>query len=136
MNRILLVDDEAAILFAYKKVLQRPLLIVDTAKSVEQTMALLESNLYDAAILDLRLGGDSCEEGFELLQAIKRRSPATRVIMITAYGNSEIKEKAHRLGAEFYFEKPVSTRVIQETLRQTGIQFVDDQLSRVIWKFQ
>jgi DNA-binding response OmpR family regulator len=133
-KRILLVDDESAVLFAYKKVLQRNQVIVDTAGSMEETLGLLERNNYNAAILDLRLGGESCEEGFELISAIKNKHQQTTIIMITAYGNQEIKDRAYKLGANYYFEKPVSTNIIQTTLKESGFFIPDEQIPKVEWK--
>ncbi|HUU26797.1 MAG TPA: response regulator [archaeon] len=135
-KRILLVDDESAILFAYKKVLQKDQVIVDAVESKEETLKLLEKQDYNVAILDLRLGGESCEEGFELISVIREKYPQTTIIMITAYGNPEIKDRAYKLGADYYFEKPVSTRVIQGALKKSGISIPDDKISNVEWKFQ
>ncbi len=120
-KRILLVDDESSILFAYKKVLQSPDVVVDAVESKEEAVELLNGNDYQAAILDLRLHGSTGEEGFELISFIKQKYNHQKIIMITAYGNPEIKEKAFKLGADYYFEKPVSTRIIRDTLEQAGI---------------
>lgn len=120
-KKILLVDDEAAVLFAYKKVLQRESFMVDAIDSKDGTYDLLERNDYDVAILDLRLGGESSEEGFELLQHIKGVHPDTVIIMITAHGNQEVRDKAYRLGADHYFEKPVSTNRIREALAVSDV---------------
>ena len=121
MKRILLVDDETAVLFAYKKVLQREQFKVDAIDSKDGSFLLLKRNDYDVAILDLRLGGEFCEEGFELLQHIKGVHPETVVIMITAHGNQDVRERAYKLGADHYFEKPVSTNRIRKALVDSGV---------------
>ena len=126
VRRILLVDDESAVLFAYKKVLQRHELVVDASSTKEETLELLKKYRYDVAILDLRLGGENSEEGFELISHIKSKSPDTSIIMITAFGNQEIREQAFSLGADSYFEKPVSTNIIREALRNAGIQILEN----------
>ena len=120
-KRILLVDDEETIRFAYKKVLQRERFKVDAIDSKDGAFQLLSRNSYDVAILDLRLGGESCEEGFELLRQIKEVQPEAVVIMITAHGNQDVRERATRLGADHYFEKPVSTNRIREALVVSGV---------------
>ena len=120
-KRILLVDDESSILFAYKKVLQSPGVVVDAVESKEEAVELLNGNDYQAAILDLRLHGSTGEEGFELISFIKQNYNHQKIIMITAYGNPEIKEKAFKLGADYYFEKPISTRIIRDALEKAGI---------------
>lgn len=120
-KRILLVDDESSILFAYKKVLQRPDVIIDAVESKEEAIDLLSEKDYQAAILDLRLHGSTGEEGFELIELIRKNHNCLKIIMITAYGNPEIKDKAYKLGADFYFEKPVSTKIIRNALENAGI---------------
>lgn len=122
-KRILLVDDEFSILFAYKKVLQRPDVVVDAVDSMEEAINLLEKNDYQVAILDLRLHGSTDEEGFELIDLVrgKYNNPKITIILITAYGNPEIKDRAYKHGADYYFEKPVSTNTIRNTLERVGI---------------
>jgi len=124
-RRILLVDDEPAVLFAYRKVLQRHNFIVDAIETKEETIKLLEENTYDVAILDLRLSGEASEEGLDLIRYIKNHQSDTVVIMITAFGSPEIRERAYRLGADHYFEKPVSTYTIREALHTSGVIFPD-----------
>ncbi len=122
-KRILLVDDESSILFAYKKILQYPDVFIDAAESKEEAILFLNENEYQAVILDLRLHGSTGEEGFELISFIKEKHDNSNptIIMITAYGNPEIKDKGYKLGADFYFEKPVSTNTILDALKSAGI---------------
>lgn len=106
MKRILVVDDEEAILLALKKLLKRPNIEIDTAESLEHVLALLQHHSYAIVIADLRLSGTFAKEGFQVLEHVKKGSPATIVVLITAYGNVEIRERAQELGADYYFEKP------------------------------
>lgn len=62
-QRLLVVDDEPAILIAFRKLLQEPLVAVDGAESIEYAKALLDERSYDAVIADLRLSGIHGEEG-------------------------------------------------------------------------
>ena len=117
------MDDEFSILFAYKKVLQCPDVLIDAAESKEEALRLLDENHYQAAILDLSLHGSTGEEGFELVSLIREKygNPKITIIMITAYGTPEIKDQAYKLGADYYFEKPVSTNTIRDALESAGI---------------
>jgi two-component system response regulator PilR (NtrC family) len=120
-QHLLLVDDEPAILIAFKKLLQGPEVAVDTAESIEYARALMDEQLYDAVIADLRLSGFSGEEGLDIIRYVKNRHPETRVVLITAYGNQDLMNKAYNLGAAFYFEKPVSAGVIKDALKSLGV---------------
>ena len=111
---MLVVDDETTILIAFKKLFQTPNVLVDTAESIEDAEALLNQRTYEAVIADLRLSGVSGEEGLDIIRSVKKRHSNTQVILITAYGSQEIMEKAYSLGAAYYFEKPVSTKVLKD----------------------
>jgi DNA-binding NtrC family response regulator len=120
-QRILIVDDEKAILLAFKKLLKSPNIDVDTAETIADTEELLKKNIYNAAIVDLRLTGVDGEEGLKIMKHIKEFYPQTNVILVTGYGSSTVMEKAQALGAAFYFEKPVSIEILKNALKSLNI---------------
>ncbi len=120
-NHLLLVDDEPAILMAFKKLLQNSEISVDTAENIECAKELLDERAYDAVIADLRLSGFAGEEGLEIIRYVKERHPETQIILITAYGNQDVMKNAYNLGAAFYFEKPVSANIIKKALNSLGV---------------
>ena len=117
IKKLLVVDDETAFLLAAKRLLGLSGIEVDTAESLEKAMRLLEENNYDAVIADIRLGGTNGEEGLEIARFAKGRCPKTPVILVTGYGSQEIKDRANKLGVEFYFEKPVSIELLRVVLK-------------------
>ncbi len=121
LKYLLLVDDEPAILMAFKKLLQNHEMWVDTAENIEYAKELLDRRAYDAVIADLRLSGFAGEEGLEVIRYVKERHSETHIILITAYGNQDIMKKAYNMGAAFYFEKPVSTNIIKNALQSLGV---------------
>lgn len=129
LKRFLLIDDDTSIFEAYKKLLQFKGREVDTASTVEMAKKLLEKHDYDIVITDLKLSGVESEEGFDIIQMAKEFHPESKIIMITAYGDHGIKERAYRMGISHYFEKPVSIHVLKDTLRRLGVGElgVDDQ---------
>lgn len=72
-KRILLVDDEESILLAFKKLLQRPFVQVDTCESMEEAIYNIDHFSYDAVIADLRLSGSLGQEGFQIVSYLKKR---------------------------------------------------------------
>jgi two-component system response regulator (stage 0 sporulation protein F) len=120
-KHVLVVDDEATILIAFKKLLESPELEVDVAESLEDAQELMSKRSYQAVIADLRLSGIAGEEGLEIIRYVKERDPETRIILITAYGNQDVMKRAYNMGASFYFEKPVSTNVIKDALKTMGV---------------
>jgi DNA-binding response OmpR family regulator len=123
MERILLVDDEEAILFAFKKVLSGPSVTVDTAQTFAEALNLLQYKSYSAVIADLRLTGAATKEGFEVVREAKRIQSDCRVIVMTAYGETGTREKVAQLGADLFLEKPVSPQKVKEILKSLGISF-------------
>ena len=60
-----------------------------------------------ADTIHVRLTGTAGLEGLAILRFIKEHNSETKVILITAYGNSDIRELAIGIGASCYLEKPV-----------------------------
>ncbi len=121
LKRVLIVDDEIAILQAFKKLIERPGIEVDTADCLGESMSLLGENSYQVVIADIRLTGVRAEEGLEILHHVKNKSPDTTVIIVTAHGSPDIMKKAYFLGADFYFEKPVSFKVLNDAMKSIGV---------------
>ncbi len=120
-KRLLVVDDEVAFLIALRKLLSEPGIEVDTAETMEDSMGLLENNEYDAVIADIRLTGVQRREGIQILDYVKKTHKATKVIMMTGFGSPDVMQEAYSLGADFYFEKPVSVSVLKGALHKLGI---------------
>ena len=119
-SRILLVDDEPAILFAYKKMLAGESMEIDGAHNKQSAYRMLGVSEYHLAILDLNLDGSSCEEGFELIEYIRDKHPGTTIIVITAHPGRDIRERAYRLGADRFIEKPVNISTLRSALLAAG----------------
>lgn len=105
-KRILVVDDERTILFAIRSYFNRYGYEVDCARELEEAEALLAHRQYDIVIADLRLTGSSGREGLEVVRFLRERSPASPIVMMTAYGSPEIELEAVELGANAFLQKP------------------------------
>ena len=120
-RRVLIVDDEAAILFGFKKVIQGTGVEVDTAETIEEAVGLLGTKEYQFVITDLKLSGSSGEDGFEVIRRAREKKSETQVILITGYGTPEVMERALSMGAAYYYEKPVSASVLKDALKRLGM---------------
>lgn len=121
-KHVLIIDDESATLRAYKKLLETPNVHIDTAETIEEAAKSLASGHYEVVISDLRLTGTSNYEGFTILKYVKQSKLKTKVILVTAYGNSEIREKALNLGVSFYLEKPVLADDLRRAISSLGVR--------------
>ncbi|MBD3422204.1 MAG: response regulator [Chitinivibrionales bacterium] len=120
-KKLLLVDDEDSILFAFEKILSSPEVSVDTARDTHMALERISSNTYHAVVADLRLTGVDDYDGLIIIKELKKMQPRTKVILITAYGGDEIKDLAFSVGTDFYLEKPVAPHQVKDLLSIMGI---------------
>lgn len=116
--RILVVDDEPAILFAYRKLIEKDGMTVDISANLDDAIRQIRARRYLAVIADLRLAGTDNGDGLEILRVIQEERPYTKTILATGYGDSEIERQAHSLGVSYCFKKPVSPADILSALRE------------------
>ena len=110
---ILIVDDEENLLLLLERILTRQGYQVATAQNSYDARALLETRVFQLAILDIKmfpLGG------VFLLAEIKSRSPSTEVIMITAYPTVDTRNECMKKGASTYLTKPVDIQELKTTV--------------------
>jgi two-component system response regulator PilR (NtrC family) len=105
---ILIVDDEESILFGMREYFTALGYHVDCARELDEAKGFLARTCYAVAITDLCLTGSPGTEGLTLLDHIRHRHPATRVIILTAYGLPETEQEARRRGAEAFLQKRLS----------------------------
>ena len=117
-HRILIVDDEQAVLFAYRKLIEKDGMTVDISADFEDAIRHIRTRRYLAVIADLRLAGTDNGDGLEILRIIQNEQPDTKTILATGYGDSEIEKTARALGVSYYFNKPVSPSDILGALRE------------------
>jgi len=115
MSRILVVDDERNVLTSFQKLLGKEGHEVVTARSGEQALSLLESQIPDLILMDIRMAGLS---GLETFQRTKAVAPKIPVIMMTAYGTTETAIEAMKLGAFEYTLKPFDMPGLKALIKQ------------------
>jgi two-component system response regulator PilR (NtrC family) len=103
MAAILVVDDEASMREFLEILLSKQGHRVESASDVASALARIQESGVDLVITDLRLGAGS---GIEVLRRVKEISPATEVVMVTAFATTENAVQAMKLGAYDYVLKP------------------------------
>ena len=118
-KRILVVDDEPSVTGALAVVLGDAGYDVAIADTIAQAKSALSSRSFDLVISDLRLNDGT---GIDLITHIKKTTPDTEVILMTAYGSVDVTIEAIKRGAYYYLEKPLPPdRVL--TLVERALQF-------------
>ncbi|MGA1607993.1 MAG: response regulator, partial [Planctomycetota bacterium] len=100
---ILLVDDDDALRETLREAVDSLDVDVDTAETGAEAIERVRARTYAVVVTDLVMKGI---DGFSVLDEVGRRSPATRLIMLTGHGSREVAVQAMQQGATYYLEKP------------------------------
>jgi DNA-binding NtrC family response regulator len=105
-RRILLVDDDVAVLLTLKAVLEMHGFEIHTANSVSDALQKLASSTYQMVITDMRMETET--DGLHVVQAAKAQSYQPATAILTAY--PPIESDWQDTGAESVLVKPVGTK--------------------------
>lgn len=113
-DRVLLVDDEPEFLEVMRERLENRDMIVDTSDSAADAFEKIQSQLYDAVILDLKMPGI---DGIEALTTMREKRPELQVILLTGHATLEKGIEAMKSGAMDFIEKPADLEVLREKIK-------------------
>ncbi len=112
--KLLIIEDETALLNALKKGLSKSGYAVDTARDGEAALDKFYGAYYDVIVLDLNLPK---LDGIDVLKAIRNEDEKTNVLILSARSEVEDKIKGLDLGANDYLAKPFSFNELQARIR-------------------
>lgn len=114
MEKILVVDDEQSLRDVLSIMLKRAGYAVTSAVDGEEAIELLNKEIFDLVITDLRMPK---VDGMEVLKAVKSASPETVVLIITAFATADSAVEAMKQGAYDYLTKPFQVDEVQLIIR-------------------
>ena len=106
MPRLLVVDDEESICFSMSEYFSLQGYRVDTARELDEAEKLIVATEYKVVIQDLRLSETRNPDGLNIIKMIRGQNPQTRIVVLTAYGSTEMEDEARRCGADAFLRKP------------------------------
>ena len=109
--KILIVDDEVALLSAICDYLTSRGYECESASEVAEAIALLAHIKFDVVVTDVYLSHVPQADGFAVVSFIRERALSSRVIVMTAHDTPQVIREAERLSADLFLRKPV--RLIQ-----------------------
>ena len=119
---ILIVDDESDVAELFRQRFRREVrqgtYVLHFAMSGEEALAKLDGEIEPQLIVilsDINMPG---MDGLALLREVKRRHPDLPVMMVTAYGDVERRQRAEQYGASEFITKPVDFDTLKAQLRQ------------------
>jgi len=118
-HRILVADDQSAILDALKMLLRAEGFQVDTVRSPQVALESVGLREYDVVLLDLNYARDttSGQEGIELIESIRAIDSQLPIVVMSAWGTIELAVEAVRRGARDFIQKPWDDERLVTTVR-------------------
>lgn len=135
--RVLVVDDEPSIREVLTDFLMLDGYDVVSVPDGESAVQRLESEQFDAVLLDLKMPGMS---GLEVLSHVQRQEPAPLTLMMTGYGTVETAIQAMKCGAWDYILKPFKVpemiRLLERGLSQRRLEAENIQLREAVQLYE
>ncbi|MFL5263578.1 MAG: sigma-54-dependent transcriptional regulator [Anaeromyxobacteraceae bacterium] len=113
--RVLVVDDDAGVRFTLREILEAEGLLVDEAEDGAAALERFDASPAHLVVTDLRMPR---MDGLELLRRLATRSPAPRVVVVTAHGSERQAVDAMKAGAWDYFRKPFENDELVAVVRR------------------
>jgi len=113
--KVLLVDDEKDYLESMSERMRLRGMDVTTASSAKEALEFIESDFFDAVILDFQLPE---MDGLAVLKQIKARHPEAQIILLTGHASLERGVEAMKGGASDYLEKPADMEALSKKIKE------------------
>jgi DNA-binding NtrC family response regulator len=135
-EKILLVDDEKEFLEVMAERLTARGMNVSTADSALEALRKVETETFDAIILDLQM---PAMDGIETLKALKQKRPELQIILLTGHATVRKGIEAMKLGAMDFVEKPADLAALEDKIKLAQAQRmvivekqVEEKLKKII----
>jgi CheY-like chemotaxis protein len=127
-RRILVVDDDRAMIRSLSDVLRLSGWETSTAASGEEAVQVVDAERFDAILMDVKMTGMS---GVDALRVIRQNHPTLPVVLMTAYSSHALLQEAEDCGATKVMFKPVRIPNLLELLKwivetRRAVLVVDD----------
>ncbi|UAY53349.1 response regulator [Ferruginibacter albus] len=115
MKQALIIDDEIDICYLLSSILKNKSISAKYVNTLSEASEALQGNAPDFVFLDNHLPDGT---GLNYISHIKKHSPDSKIIMITAYDNNVDRNKAAELGVDRFISKPFTIDTIYQTVEQ------------------
>jgi len=125
-KNILVVDDEIEMRIALETTLKREGHQITLAENGKQALEKLNEDSFDLVLTDVKMPKMN---GVELLKALKKKSPKTVAIMMTAYGDIDNAVETIKAGAFDYLLKPFSAEILVATVNRAFLNKIHRKMN-------
>jgi two-component system chemotaxis response regulator CheY len=122
--RVLLADDEPHVrLFVKTVVTSLGCVVVGEAADGKQAVDLFDQTAPDLVLLDINM---PVMDGLATLRALRAKSDAVAIIMLTSLASSDVVEEALAAGATYHLRKDLPVAELKEEIREAWLTHVED----------
>ena len=116
---LLLVDDDKAFLTRLERAMEKRGFAVRSADTVAAGLSAVDAAPPAYAVVDLRLEDGN---GLDVVDALHKKRPEARAVVLTGYGNIATAVTAVKLGAVDYLSKPADADDVYAALTRSGAE--------------
>ena len=113
VKKVLIVDDQVGIRVLLQEVLKKEGYDICVAGSGIEALEKLNTQSFDALLIDMKLPGMT---GVEVLEQLGDKRLHMHLMLMTAYGENALIERAKSLGVHHFFTKPFNIHEVRETV--------------------
>jgi len=127
IRKVLIVDDEEKARLYLANILAElyPLLEIQLASTPSEALFLIKKQQFDLAVLDVEMQGMT---GIEMVIELQKHKSDLPVIFVSGYKKAELIQKALRLNAVDYIDKPVDPFELDRAIKKA--LFIKDETSK------
>lgn len=115
MKGILIVDDQQGIRMLLNEVFKKEGFTTYLAANGFDAIKIAQENTLDCVLLDMKIPG---MDGLEILARLKEDHPELPVMMMTAYVEQHMMDRANELGVMKYFTKPFNIFEVRDEVNK------------------
>lgn len=132
MIRVAICDDHVMVREALASVIEseQDVHIVGITDSLESTNQLIETEVPEVLVMDVRLNGES---GLDVARSVVASHPDVKVVMLTSFNSDEALVSAYELGASAFLLKSGSSDALVQTIKDvaSGMRLINPAEVRV-----
>lgn len=113
--RILIIDDNEALLETLSDILQEKGYWVETATTGKEALAKAKEHFFNIALIDIKLPDMT---GLQVLRTFRKKHPFTMNIIVTGYATIENAVDSVNLGANAYIMKPIDHERLDQMIKE------------------
>jgi len=123
MIKILIVDDDMALCKTISHILKAEGYYIKIAYDGESALNKLKDERFNLMIVDYKL---NAKNGLQVMEESKQINPSLITIMISAYGNKQVRAKAKELGTYSFLDKPFNIMKLIKTVNKALLKNDDN----------